>query len=163
MSRKGLSALAHADHINRMASVAGGLHHSRVCGHAKEITDVAAHSLRSLEVVQFNFNSDIPRDDVQTAGKSQNRGELRDALIGVLWLDCDEFVFDRNRERVHDSQYLFAAQIPMLQCDLNIRVFAQVCEKCFSHRYRAMLTTGTPYRKRREGFVLTLVALQHCL
>jgi hypothetical protein len=58
--------------IDRVASIAGGLHHRRVGGHAKEVADVAPDALGCFEMVQFNLNGDIARDYVEPACEAKN-------------------------------------------------------------------------------------------
>ena len=125
LASQGLATLAHTDHIERVRAVARWLHHCGIGRHAKEVADVPPDSLRCLQVIELNLNSNVSRDYVEPSGKTKNRGQLGQPVARVFRSHPDKLVFDRDREGMHAVQYLFAPEIPVLQSDLDVRALAQ--------------------------------------
>jgi hypothetical protein len=79
-----------------VASISGGLHHSGIGSHPKNVPDVLADALSRLEVVELDLDGDVASNDVEPASKAQDCRQFGDTVTGEVRMMSNELIFYRN-------------------------------------------------------------------
>jgi hypothetical protein len=98
LTGQGFPALADAHHVQRVGSVARGLHDRGIGSHTKEVSDFPTNPFCGLKVIKLDLDGNGAGNNVQPTSETKNGGEFRYPLRCLIASSGDEFVFDSDSQ-----------------------------------------------------------------